>query len=241
MKKALFKDWPILSHLALILIIGYLLISVLHLAPTLFGYGQEGLPLLLATILFSVVVFGGGAVWQAFLFSDRPTSFLGLQPYQTDWRKAVLLLLSYAGCLLAVVLTTKGVKLLLPFLPPAWQEEIDRSGAHYTSLIKEMLQGGKGWALLAIAIIPGITEELFFRGAVLRLTRRVTRNRWHAAVWLTAIVFSIAHLDLMGFFPRIVLGAYLGYVYYHTRSIYVPMALHVLNNAIALCSLSLDR
>lgn len=66
--------------------------------------------------------------------------------------------------------------------------------------------------------------------------RRVTRNRWHAAVWLTAIVFSIAHLDLMGFFPRIVLGAYLGYVYYHTRSIYVPMALHVLNNAIALCS-----
>ena len=187
------------------------------------------------------MVFGGGAVWQAFLFSDRPTSFLGLQPYQIDWRKAVLLLLSYAGCLLAVVLTTKGIKLLLPFLPPAWQEEIDRSGAHYTSLIKEMLQGGKGWALLAIAIIPGITEELFFRGAVLRWMRRVTRNRWHAAVWLTAIVFSIAHLDLMGFFPRIVLGAYLGYVYYHTHSIYVPMALHVLNNAIALCSLSLDR
>src|SRR5690606_22116941 len=50
-------------------------------------------------------------------------------------------------------------------------------------------------------------------------------------VWITAIVFSAIHLQFYGFFPRVVLGAFFGYMLVWTQNIWVPVLGHFVNNA----------
>lgn len=85
--------------------------------------------------------------------------------------------------------------------------------------------------LLIVAVMAGFSEELFFRGALQRLliTGRVNA---HAAIWITAMVFSLMHLQFYGFVPRLLLGASFGYAFYWTRNIWVPICMHIFNNAL---------
>jgi hypothetical protein len=56
-------------------------------------------------------------------------------------------------------------------------------------------------------------------------------SKIHLSVWLSAIFFSAIHLDFFGFFPRIMLGAVLGYAFVFSKSLWIPIVLHFLNNA----------
>jgi membrane protease YdiL (CAAX protease family) len=72
---------------------------------------------------------------------------------------------------------------------------------------------------------------LFFRGVLLSWLKDSFRNK-HLAVWLSAIVFSAIHIQFFGFFPRMLLGAYLGYLFLWTGSLWTSVLAHFLNNAI---------
>lgn len=84
--------------------------------------------------------------------------------------------------------------------------------------------------ILIIAVIPGIVEELFFRGCMQRSFLIASKNI-HVAVWITAIIFSVLHFQLAGLFPRIILGAVLGYIYAWTKNIWIPIIVHIIHNA----------
>ncbi len=86
--------------------------------------------------------------------------------------------------------------------------------------------------LLMIAILPAIGEEFLFRGVLLRLFREWTKNP-HVAVLITAFLFSALHMQFYGFLPRFILGIILGYLFVWTRSIWVPVLVHFVNNGIA--------
>ncbi len=83
-----------------------------------------------------------------------------------------------------------------------------------------------------IALIPAVGEELMFRG----LIQRGLTKYWHpqVAIWVTAIIFSAVHLDFAGFFPRLLLGAFFGYLLLWSGNILFPMAAHFLNNFLSL-------
>lgn len=87
--------------------------------------------------------------------------------------------------------------------------------------------------LVLIAFIPAISEELFFRGMMQPLVVKSIKNI-HVAIWTTAFLFSFLHLQFLGFLPRMVLGAVLGYAAHWSGSLIVPMAGHLANNALAL-------
>ena len=55
----------------------------------------------------------------------------------------------------------------------------------------------------------------------------------HLSVWLTAFVFSAVHLQFLGFFPRLILGAALGYMLVWSGSLWLPIIAHFTNNAFA--------
>lgn len=95
------------------------------------------------------------------------------------------------------------------------------------------------WAvsIVVISLLPAFGEELFFRGAMLPLLRRLT-GRWDAAVVATAIIFSAIHMDAEGFLSRLVLGLLLGIVFVQTRSLWASMLLHAVNNLWVLIVLS---
>jgi membrane protease YdiL (CAAX protease family) len=87
-------------------------------------------------------------------------------------------------------------------------------------------------AVLAIGIGPGIVEELWCRGLLGR--GLVGRYGWGAGVALTSLFFGCLHL-----FPppyvltTAVMGAGLHFTYAVSRSLWVPIILHTLNNSIA--------
>lgn len=85
--------------------------------------------------------------------------------------------------------------------------------------------------LILIGILPGIGEELIFRGIVQKQIGGILKNPV-IAIWISAFIFSAIHLQFEGFFPRLVLGATLGYLYYWTGNLWVPIIAHTFNNGI---------
>lgn len=87
-------------------------------------------------------------------------------------------------------------------------------------------------AILIVGVLTGVAEELFFRGALQRIlaTRPMSI---HAAVWLTAIIFSLMHGQPVGFVARTLLGAWFGYAVALTGSLWTGVILHALNNSLA--------
>lgn len=83
-----------------------------------------------------------------------------------------------------------------------------------------------------IALTPGICEEILFRGFALRPLEKRLGAKW--AVIITAIAFSLMHLDVVRLIPTFLLGIAFGYVAVKTKSIYPPIVLHVLNNSVAI-------
>ncbi|MBX0292520.1 CPBP family intramembrane metalloprotease [Hymenobacter sp. HSC-4F20] len=87
-------------------------------------------------------------------------------------------------------------------------------------------------ALLVMAVVPAVSEELFFRGVLQR--NLVQWAGQHAGIWLAAAIFSAIHLQFQGFIPRFVLGLVLGYLYEWSGNILVPMTAHFTQNAFQL-------
>ena len=84
--------------------------------------------------------------------------------------------------------------------------------------------------VLVVGVMAGLSEEMLFRGAMLR-TMQDSRLGKHAVVWITAILFSAFHLQFYGFVPRMLLGVWLGYLFVWTGSLWVPIIAHTLNNS----------
>lgn len=84
--------------------------------------------------------------------------------------------------------------------------------------------------VFVVGFMAGLSEEILFRGAMLR-TMQDSRLGTHAVVWIVAIVFSAIHMQFFGFLPRLVLGLWLGYLLVWTRSLWVPIIAHTLNNS----------
>lgn len=84
--------------------------------------------------------------------------------------------------------------------------------------------------LFTLALMPAVCEEFFFRGCLQTFLTRHS-GRQHLSVWTGAFIFSLLHLDPIGFLPRLFLGALLGYVFAASRSLYPGILLHFINNA----------
>ena len=117
-----------------------------------------------------------------------------------------------------------------------WMKESEESAMKMTI---QLLTVRNNWDfivnLVMIAVLPAIGEELMFRGGVQRSIDKMFGNH-HAAIWISAIIFSAIHMQFYGFVPRLLLGAGFGYLYYFSGSIWYAMLAHFLNNAYAVCA-----
>lgn len=87
--------------------------------------------------------------------------------------------------------------------------------------------------ILVFAVLAGICEEFFFQGSLQPLLMNWTKNP-HVGILLTALIFSALHFQFYGFIPRFLLGVYLGYLFYWSRSLWLPILAHVLHNALSI-------
>jgi ABC-2 type transport system permease protein/sodium transport system permease protein len=92
--------------------------------------------------------------------------------------------------------------------------------------------------LVALAAVPAIAEELFFRGYLFR----AISERWGsiAAVATTALLFALFHafgatgVTLQRIVPSLLMGVALGALALRSGSVFPGMILHSFNNALLL-------
>ena len=87
--------------------------------------------------------------------------------------------------------------------------------------------------IVAIAIIPGFCEEYFFRGILQKNLNFIIKNH-HAAIIISSLLFSAFHLQFYGFFPRLFLGIFFGYLFYWSGSLIYSVIAHAFNNFLSL-------
>jgi len=80
-------------------------------------------------------------------------------------------------------------------------------------------------AFAALALTPGITEELLFRGAILSGLKRDLRP--HVCVLWQALLFGAAHASIYRFLPSGIVGAALTLVVLRAKSVWPAILLHV--------------
>lgn len=81
---------------------------------------------------------------------------------------------------------------------------------------------------LAISLGPGISEELAFRGFILR--GLLARLKPWQAITFSASLFALFHLDPLHMILAFPAGLYLGFLVVRTRSLYPAVVAHAFNN-----------
>jgi membrane protease YdiL (CAAX protease family) len=114
-----------------------------------------------------------------------------------------------------------------------WMKTTEAEAAKLTDAFMNMPAfGGFLFNLVMIALLPAIGEEFLFRGLLQRLFKDWTGNI-HAAIFISAFLFSALHMQFYGFFPRMMLGIMFGYLFYWSGSLWVPVFAHFINNGSA--------
>jgi len=91
--------------------------------------------------------------------------------------------------------------------------------------------GGLLFNLIVIAVVPAISEEFLFRGAMQNICHKWFKNGWVAVIF-TGAVFSAIHFQFMGFMPRFFLGVLLGAIYLVSNNLWLSIIGHFINNAL---------
>ena len=86
-------------------------------------------------------------------------------------------------------------------------------------------------SLLAIAVLPALCEESFFRGLLFSAFEPQGTRR---AMAVSALLFALMHGQLTALPLHLLLGFLFGYLMVKTRSIYAPMLYHAFHNGASL-------
>jgi hypothetical protein len=237
------SPWIVLLSLVAFMLLGLMLGSLL-IAGIMATQGLEGLSILSnlgeatraeernlarwANLFPHLFAFTGGTLITALLFFKRKwIEELQLQRWSNwaFWGAGFLFTLG----IFPFAQTIYWINQQLPL--PNWMREMEESA---NALVKILLQMDSPAELLlnllTVGVVAAVGEELVFRGLVQNQLQKIFRQPV-VAIWVTAIVFSAIHMQFVGFLPRMVLGAGLGYLAYWSRSLWLPIVVHFLFNS----------
>lgn len=111
--------------------------------------------------------------------------------------------------------------------PPAW----------FWELFNKIFENDYGiyGAILKVAVMAPIIEELIFRGVIMHgLMRNYSK---FTAVFVSALMFALFHLNPWQFPATFILGLILGILMVRTRNIFLCILGHAINNGLVLLSI----
>lgn len=205
-----------------------LLIRVFHIDNST----REGM--LFTSVYQAVMMFICPALVSSKIISRRPFQFLMLTNAPS--------FLSILGICFAYLISLPALNQIiywnsvisfpesLAYWGEIFRELEDKALAATEVMLKTDSVGGLITNILVVALITAFGEEIFFRGAL--QTTSASSGAWHTSIWVVAIVFSAMHFQFFGFIPRLLLGAWFGYLLYWTRSLYAPIIAHFINNGV---------
>ena len=153
-----------------------------------------------------------------------PVSFLGLRERSLG---AVLagaaggLVVTYLLMQLAMVAWWHGV---LGMAPPEDSNQV------VVQVFQQSKDGGLRAAIMVSAgLVAPLTEELTYRGLIYGFARSLM-GHWPAAI-LSSAIFSLVHVDAVASLPLFFLALGLATAYDRSRTLWVPILMHMLFNA----------
>ncbi len=237
MIKGIFKESGVLSKILqlIVVLIFVLLFTLLVVGLATNNDMSDMRNLKIMQLIQSVGMFVVPPLALAFLWSEKPLHYLQL----TTKLKLSSILLVVVLMVVAIpfinLITSLNQQIALPdFLAPveAWMKNSEEQAAVLTEKmlnihsINELL-----FNIFLIAMIPALGEELFFRATIQKILTQWRNAIW--GIWIAAFVFSAIHLQFYEFFPRMLLGAFFGYLLVWSGSLWLPIIAHFTNNAIA--------
>lgn len=115
---------------------------------------------------------------------------------------------------------------------PTWMKDMEKQANELVKILLHMDSPAELLLnLLTVGVVAAVGEELVFRGIVQQQLSRMLHNPI-LGIWVTAIIFSAIHMQFVGFLPRMILGAGLGYLCYWSRSLWLPILVHFLFNSL---------
>lgn len=235
--------WPKAIAMLFLIALGMLILVTLTGGLLLAG-GMSTARLRIFATVQDILVFIAPAVLTAVAVSNRPADLLGI----AKWPGILAVLLS----ILALLMATPAMNALVMWnesiqLPEALKglEQFMKQAEESSRRSVEMLLGGTSIGdlisgLMIVGVLAGVSEEIFFRGGLMRLLRASSMNH-HWAIWITAVIFSTFHFQFYGFLPRVLLGAFFGYLFVWSGSLWLPAIIHAVNNSIVVTAAWLNR
>ena len=171
-----------------------------------------------------------------FLFKLSFSSFFRLKEHRTIVLLPVLFLL-FIFLVPVLNFTVEWNKLLelpewLSELETWMQQAEDSAEVKTKALLRMSTYKDLAVNIFLIGVLPAVGEELAFRG-VIQQTLIGKNSNPHWGIWGAAFIFSFIHFQFFGFLPRLLLGAFFGYLFYWSKSLWLPILGHFINNTSA--------
>lgn len=116
-------------------------------------------------------------------------------------------------------------------IPSSWLQELMPELPNTAEKAFDMIMKER-WGYFVVGLLAPLSEELVFRGAVLRELLRWKKNPWIGIV-ISAFLFSLIHMNPVQIPHTFMIGLLLGWLYYRTDSIVPGVVWHWVNNTIA--------
>lgn len=189
-----------------------------------------------AFLFVQAVASIGGFLLTAILFasleSAKPLEHLRLKA-KVEWKFVALAIVSVLAAQFFIELLVELNK-KLPM--PSAMGSLDEHQKKIEQLTNAIL-GFKELSRLIIvgfvvAVVPAFAEEFFFRGLLLG---DLLKNRVKPlpAIFFSGLCFAVFHFEYDNTLAIWVLGSFLGWLYYVSGSLWLPIAAHFTNNFLA--------
>jgi hypothetical protein len=186
-------------------------------------------------LLQSIGMFVIPPLLLAYFCSEKPFKYLGLDKktnaidivYVTVFMLLIIPFVNLVGDLNQQLVLPKALEGIENWMKASEEEAMILT----EQLLSVSTLQGLLFNIFLIALLPALGEEFIFRGAM----QRILQN-WKGAVfaiWITAFIFSAIHMQFYGFVPRLLLGAFFGYLMLWSGNLWLPVLAHFINNAIA--------
>lgn len=179
----------------------------------------------------NMLFIGGSAYYLGVRRGKTSWDEIGFWPVKWQWRWLLIAIALSVGLMPLRGLIGLIVSLLL-------EGGLDSLQARSDILLGGFELSWPSFALnfLSVAIFVPISEELYFRGLLHRLFQPYFKL-W-LRVLLSSTLFALAHFDSLGVAASsFVMGVVIAVAYEKTRSLWLPIAIHMTTNGIAMVML----
>ncbi len=197
---------------------GVLLLMVVAASFVVIGIPLQQSDLVNGLVLSQLLLFAGIPLVWAALRSTTPGEALGLTSTPGPGTVALV-----TGGLL--LLPTLGTLVSVPASELVNEQELKA----FEQMAEALMALPAPVAFLLLAVLPGICEEITFRGAFMR----AIASRPVVAVLTSAAIFALFHGSIARLVPTFVLGALVGTVALLSRTTWASIVLHVGHNGFA--------